>query len=311
MLLKSVAVRLPAYYLTICAGLYFMQHRLLFPAPATFPRTTPAVSGLPFEDLRIPVNAADHLHAWWIPAATSRQVVLVFHGNGYVMEEMVGDELTCLREIGVNLMLTDYRGYGLSSNLNPNETTVNEDAEAALSYLLHERRIPIGDVIVLGRSIGSGPATQLARNHSGLGGVILESPFSSIDDAAAGIWYFRILPIGLLLRTHFDNLSNIGSVRSPLLIVSGTADTLTPQWMAEKIFAHAHQPRQLYLVQGAGHDDLLFTGGSALTQVLQKFVQEREEFGMYGQFRPTTSRSLHDHVTGGNRQHPPAAASGR
>jgi fermentation-respiration switch protein FrsA (DUF1100 family) len=273
--LKSVAVRIPAYYLTICAGLYFMQHKLLFPSPATFPRTTPAVKGLPFEDLRIPVGGGERLHAWWIPAAaTSRQVVLVFHGNGYVMEEMVGDELASLHEIGANLMLTDYRGYGLSSDLRPNETTLNEDAEAALGYLLRERHIPIGDVIVLGRSIGSGPATQLARNHSGLGGLILESPFTSIDDAAARIWYYRIFPIALLLRSHFDNLSKIVSVGSPLLIVSGTADTLTPKWMAEKIFANAHQPKQLYMVQGAGHDDLLFTGGSALIQVLRKFVRE-------------------------------------
>lgn len=168
----------------------------------------------------------------WIPAA-STQVVLVFHGNGYVMEEMVGDELGCLREIGASLLLNDYRGYG-----GPDETTVNEDAEAALNYLLRDRRIARSDVIVLGRSIGSGPATQLARNHAGLGGLILESPFSSIDD------------------------------------VSGTADTLTPKWMAEKIFAQAHQPKQLYLVEGAGHDDLLMTGGRSLTQLLQKFVRE-------------------------------------
>jgi len=58
------------------------------------------------------------------------------------------------------------------------------------------------------------------------------------------------------------------------LIVSGTTDTLTPTWMAEKIFAQANQPKQLYIVPGAGHDDLLTTGGNELTQVLRRFVQE-------------------------------------
>ena len=58
----------------------------------------------------------------------------------------------------------------------------------------------------------------------------------------------------------------------PLLIVSGTADTLTPNWMAERLFAKANQPKQLYLVPKAGHNDLLSLGGNELTQVLRKFV---------------------------------------
>jgi fermentation-respiration switch protein FrsA (DUF1100 family) len=104
--------------------------------------------------------------------------------------------------------------------------------------------------------------------------LILESPFSSIDDAVRAFWYFRIYPTASMLRTHFDNLAKISSVHVPLLIVSGTADLLTPQWMAGKIFAQAHQPKQLYLVPGAGHNDLLSTGGNALTEVLGKFIRE-------------------------------------
>lgn len=278
--LRSVVIRLAAYpaiaYLTTSALLYLWQDKLIFPAPETFENTTPAASGLQFEDLRISVNAKDYLHAWWVPAALpSAKVIVAFHGNGYVLEDMVGDEVANLYEIGANLMLIDYRGYGLSSTrISPNESTVDEDAETTLNYLLRSRRIPIASVFVLGRSIGSGPATHLALKNPRLGGLILESPFSSIDDAAASSWYFRIFPIGLILRTHFDNLSKISSVRAPILIVSGTVDALTPTWMAAKIFAQAHQPKQLYLVPGAGHNDLLTTGGVALKQVLQKFVQE-------------------------------------
>jgi fermentation-respiration switch protein FrsA (DUF1100 family) len=278
--LRSIVIRLTAYpaiaYLTVGAFFYFQQDKLLFPAPKAFEKKTPADSGLRFEDLRISMNAKDYLHGWWIPAAIpSSKVILVFHGNGYVLEDMVTDEIANLHEIGANLMLVDYRGYGLSTLISPNETTVNEDAAASLSYLVRHRMIPVGNVFVLGRSIGSGPATYLALKNRGLGGLILESPFSSIDDAASGFWYFRIYPSGLILRTHFDNLSKISSVWTPLLIVSGTADALTPTWMADKIFAQAHQPKQLYLVAGAGHNDLLTAGGNGLTQVLQNFVQEK------------------------------------
>ncbi len=263
-------------YLSIGLFFYFQQAKLLYPAPKIFEKRTPTDCGLQFEDLRIPVNARDHIHSWWIPAAApSDKVILVFHGNGYVLEDMVSDEMVRLRRIGANLMLVDYRGYGSSTPVSPNEKTIYEDARAALDYLLRDRMIPSGNIFVLGRSIGSGPATYLAANNHRLGGLILESPFSSIDDAAAEFWYFRIYPLGLVLRTHFDNVTSIGLVETPVLVVSGTADTLTPAWMAEKIFARAREPKRLYLVAGAGHNDLLAVGGIALDQVLRTFVIDR------------------------------------
>jgi pimeloyl-ACP methyl ester carboxylesterase len=233
--------------------------------------------GLRFEDLRIPVIAGDHLHAWWIPAAVpTDQAILVFHGNGYVLEDMAGDEIAGLHRIGANLLLIDYRGYGSSTPIDPNETTVNRDAEASLDYLLRVRMIAPGKVWLLGRSIGSGPATDLAMKNRRLGGLILESAFSSIDDAAAGFWYFRIYPLALMLRTHFDNLTKISSVRVPVLIICGTADTLTPASMAEKLFAQANQPKQIYLVPGGGHDDLWLSGGIALERELRGFIGRAE-----------------------------------
>jgi pimeloyl-ACP methyl ester carboxylesterase len=282
-MIRSILTRLLAYlaiaYTTAIACLYFWQDRLLFPVREAFGKASPMDDSAKFEDLQISVNTRDHLHAWWIPAAEpTGKVLLVFHGNGYALEDMVGDELPKLRESGANLLLVDYRGYGSSTRISPHETTVNEDAEAAFDYLVRSRsllgRIAMDNVFVLGRSIGSGPATYLARRHQGLGGLILESPFSSIEDAAANFWCFRIFPLEQILRTHFDNLSAISSVRAPVLIVSGTADTLTPSWMAEKILARANEPKQLYLVQGAGHDDLLSVGGRALADVLRKFIQE-------------------------------------
>jgi len=177
------------------------------------------------------VGTAGYLHAWWIPSVrgtAARNAVLVFHGNGYVIDEMVWSELAELRAIEADLLLIDYRGYGSSTPVRPSEATVQDDARAALRYLLVDRHVPLGDVFILGRSIGSGPATDLAERNPGIAGLILESPFTSIDDAAARLWAIRIFPVGLLLRSHFDNLSKIGSVQTRVLIVSGTDDTLTP-----------------------------------------------------------------------------------
>lgn len=275
--IRSAAIALTVVvvvYLSAAVLLYCKQSKFLFPAPENYTKATPADSRIRYEDLRIPVNSTDYIHAWWIPNATSaRQVILFFHGNGYVVEDMVGTELEKLLLIGANLLVVDYRGYGLSTQLTPNELTVDEDAEAALRYLLQTRSIRAADVFVLGRSVGSGAATHLAGRNPGLGGLILESPFTSIDDAAAEApWYLRIFPVGVILRSHFDNLSKIGTVRSPVLIVAGSADTLTPPEMAQRLLAKANQPKSLYLVQNAGHNNLPMVGGEALVSALRKFL---------------------------------------
>jgi len=91
-------VRLPALllvlYVAACAFFYFSQDRMTFPAPTTYPRATPLDAGVPFEDLHIPVNGSEQIHGWWVPAASSSsKILLVFHGNGYVLEQTVAEEM--------------------------------------------------------------------------------------------------------------------------------------------------------------------------------------------------------------------------
>lgn len=262
-------------YIFLGLLLYFEQGSLLFPAPKVYPKATPADAGLLFEDLRIPVSRTDFVHAWWIPFSSSDKVVLIFHGNGYVLEEMATSEAVLLHEVGANLLLVDYRGYGGSSSISPSESSIQEDAGAALSYLQGVRNVPAGHIYVLGRSIGSGPATQLAVENPSLGGLILESPFSSIDDAARELPVTRIYPLRWMLRAHFDNVSKIDSVKIPLLVIAGTEDTLTPIRMAEAVFERANQPKQFERISGAGHNDLLSVAGQRLVIWLRDFVGRR------------------------------------
>ncbi|MDQ2841217.1 MAG: alpha/beta hydrolase [Acidobacteriota bacterium] len=195
--------------------------------------------GLPFEDLHIPVAHTGRVHAWRIPAAMqSEKAVLVLQGNGYVLEGMICEEVSALHEIGANVPIIDGRGYGFSTSISPDELSIVEDERAALEYLVRERNIAVRNLFMLGRSIGSGPAPELAYETKALRGLILESPFSSIEAAApATFWFSRLYSLRLLLRTDFDNLSKIGSIRTPLLVVAGTADALTPVPMARATFA--------------------------------------------------------------------------
>jgi pimeloyl-ACP methyl ester carboxylesterase len=274
-LIKTLLSALILIYLGFGALFYFQQDQMTFPAPTQYPKATPTDAGLTFEDLHIPVTGTQQIHAWWIPATQpTEKVLLMFHGNGYVLEQMAGaaGELVPLHHLGPNLLLVDYRGYGSSSPGTPNETRVYEDARAALGYLLNQRHLRIHNVILMGRSIGTGPATQLALEHPDAGGLILESAFTSVPQAAKAIWYLRAFPLSLFIHNRFDNLSKIGSVHVPVFVTVGTEDTLTPQDMAQALFQHANQPKQLYLVPGANHNGIVMTGGKALETQISAFI---------------------------------------
>jgi len=278
-ILRTTVTTLLSVLLLIYVGFgalfYFQQDQMTFPAPSKYTNTTPADVGIAFEDLHIPVVGSQQVHAWWIPASQpSDKVLLVFHGNGYVLEQTAGPagELLPLHRLGLNLLLVDYRGYGSSSPGTPNETRVYEDARAALSYLLTQRQVRIHNVIFVGRSIGTGPATQLALEHPDAGGLMLVSAFTSVPDAAKAIWYLRAFPLSLFIHNRFDNLSKIGSVRVPVFLTVGANDTLTPPEMTIALFQQINQAKRLYLVPGADHNGIVTEGGQPLEYQMTGFL---------------------------------------
>ncbi len=261
-------------YLTVGVFYWTQQEKFLFPAPLEVTAATPRDVHLPFEDVRILVGSGGFIHGWWIPQSpVAARTCVVFHGNGYTLGDMVFSELPSLRRLGVNLLLVDYRGYGRSSAIRPNEGTVFADADATLAWLLNVKGIGISDLFMMGRSIGSGPATYLAERNPKVAGLILLSPFSSIDEAARGVSYLRVFPVSQMLRTHFDNGSRIGSVSAPVFITVGGEDTLTPPSMARKLFDRARQPKRLVVVPHADHNDLIERGGAMLENALREFVK--------------------------------------
>ncbi|HEY4951313.1 MAG TPA: alpha/beta hydrolase [Candidatus Acidoferrales bacterium] len=267
-------VVLAVIYVSACAFFSLQQDQMTFPAPREYATATPLNASIPFEDLHIPVNGSEQIHAWWIPASSaSGKVLLVFHGNGYVLEQAARGELVPLHALGTNLLMIDYRGYGSSSPGSPNEKRVYEDARAAFSYLTVQRRVRAQDIIFLGRSIGSGPAVEMAKEHPEAGGLILISAFTSTIDSAKTIWFLRPFPLSLLSHNRFDNLSKMDAVHLPVFIAVGTEDRLTPPAMARALFRRANEPKRFYLSPGADHNGMLSTEVTALEAQISAFLQ--------------------------------------
>lgn len=178
--------------------------------------------------------------------------VLYLHGN----YRNIGNNLehtARLHQLGFNVLLADYRGYGKSSGGKPSESKVYEDAEAAWQYLLKQRAADPRQTFIYGHSLGGAIAINLAVHHPEAAGLITESTFTSMQAEAEVNYGF--LPIGWLLNQRFESLQKVPELKIPVLFIHGTWDKKIPVSMAKQLYAAAPQPKTLVLIEGGEHNN--------------------------------------------------------
>jgi len=229
---------------------------------------TPAAVGLDYEEVRFAAADGTQLHGWYLPGAAGRPVVLFCHGNAGNISHRLAS-LRLLRGLGAGVFIFDYRGYGESAGT-PSEEGTYADARGALAWLAKRGWAP-KDLIYAGESLGAAVALQIALEQPP-GGVVLEAPFTSI--AAMGRHHSPLLYLllGWLLDVRYDNLTKIGRLASPLLIIQGEADDIVPPAMARRLYEAARDPKTLRLIPGAGHNDLHFAGGDYYRAAWRDFL---------------------------------------
>jgi uncharacterized protein len=242
-LLGKFAIGIATFIIALTALLFFFQRQLIFPAPQTVLAAPP--SGYRFVETRTADGLA--LRAAFREAAPGKPTLLFFHGNA---DSISGADAAtrALVETGYGAMLVEYRGYGGNPG-SPSEAGFYADAEAAMAWLARQGIAPANTVIV-GNSIGSGPATEMAVRHQPAA-LVLISGFASLPIAASDV--FRVLPTMLLLRDRFDNAAKIGRVRGPILILHGDADTIVRPHHADLLSDAAPKATRI-IVPGAGHE---------------------------------------------------------
>ncbi|HEY9642306.1 MAG TPA: alpha/beta hydrolase [Coleofasciculaceae cyanobacterium] len=267
----AFGILLGIVYLTACAFLYFWQTRMLF-FPSAQIQTTPEVFHLDYEEVWITVQPGEWLHGWWIPAESPQApVVLHFHGNAINIGANV-DQADRFHQLGLSVLLMDYRGYGQSRGKFPHEKQVYADAEIMWNYLTRDRQIPPQQIVLFGHSLGGAIAIELAIHHPQAAALIVESSFTSIRHMVDRTMNLSFFPVNLLLTQHFNSIDKVKALQMPVLFIHGTADTRTLPDMTEDLYAAAPHPKQLYLVPVAAHNDVAMIGGDAYLAVVQKFL---------------------------------------
>ncbi len=244
-------------YLYLCVTYAIHQREYQYTLGGT--RSTPeAAAAAGFTEVKIATADGERLDGWWRPPpATERGVVLFLHGTPGTVPDQVW-RLDQLKQSGLGILAIDWRGYGGSTG-DPTELGLRADARAGFDFI--RAAAPQSKIAVFGESLGTGPAVALACDRP-VAGVLLNAPYASVRR----LFELRGLPIPYrwLMKDPFDSEALIGGVTAPLLILHGTDDPAIPVAEAHRLYDAAHEPKMIFIADGAGHLDAWEGGGERL-----------------------------------------------
>jgi fermentation-respiration switch protein FrsA (DUF1100 family) len=246
---------------------YIFQSRFLY-----FPTRTisadPDSVGLQFEDVSLVTSDGVRLAGWFIPCNDARGVILFCHGNAGNISHRL-DSIMTFHRLGMDVFIFDYRGYGESEG-KPTESGTYQDVEAAWQYLIEERKIGPNRIIVFGRSIGGSIAAWLAQQHRP-GGLILESTFTSLRDAAATTYHFPL--IKWFVRFDYNTAEYLTGVDCPVLVVHSRDDEIMSFSHGQQLYELATEPKVFLEITGT-HNEGFITSGRHYEEGLDTFISE-------------------------------------
>lgn len=215
-------------------------------------------------------DRGDEIHGLYWPPPQGRPTFLFLHGNAQSVYEwgLIYEELA---QAEAGLLLIDYPGYGKSGG-SPSEEGLYAAGRAALNWLIEDQHLDEKMIVVFGKSLGGGVATAIAQGRD-VGGVILESTFRSISSVLSLL--LPVVPPGAQLTgENYDSISRIEKIKAPILVIHGTEDELIPLAEGQALYERANQPKQLYLVQRATHNDVSLVAGLQYGIKLREWLDE-------------------------------------
>ncbi len=243
-------------WLGIVLVLFAFQRSFLY-HPADNPETPEALGVGEMRVVEFVTADGLKLFAWYAESAAAETPVLVlYHGNAGTLA-MRAFKARAFLDAGFGVMLVEYRGFGGNPG-RPTEQGLYEDGRAARRWLAAQG-VPPERQILYGESLGTGVAVQMAIEEPPAA-VVLEAPYTSITDVAAGI--YPIVPVRLLTWDRYDSLSKIAGLKAPLLVVHGHRDRVVPFALGQRLFEAAPEPKRSVFLPQADHNSLYDWGAA-------------------------------------------------
>lgn len=261
-------ITLIAAYGILVLLVYLLQPRLLF-MPNFQGReltATPAQAGLSYRDVTLSTEDGESLHGWWLPHDQPRATLLFFHGNAGNISHRL-DSLKIFHELGLQVFIIEYRGYGQSSG-KPSEPGLYRDARAAWDWLVGQQGVAGEDIVLFGRSLGGAVAAELATEVDAAG-LIVESAFTSVPNIAAELYWW--LPVRWLSRLQFDAAAHVRRSQLPVLVVHSRDDEIIPFAHGQRLHEIAGERGTLLEIRG-GHNTGFIESGERYRAGLDRFI---------------------------------------
>ena len=192
------------------------------------------------------------------------KTIIYFHGNAGTLENRI-HKLNHFKDMEVNFLIIAWRGFSGNEG-KPTENGLYLDGMSAVNWIL-DQGVKEEDIILYGESLGTGIATEIAQ-HKNFAGVILETPFTSMINAAKE--FYPYIPVNLLLKDRYENYKKIKNINIPILIMHGEQDTIVPFKMGKKMYQLANEPKYSYFTK---HDDHMMVFDGPMIKTLKNFIQ--------------------------------------
>ena len=251
-------------YLVINLFIYFYQRNLLY-NPSENNYLNDKIN-FNYKEIFIETDKNIKLKSWFINKDLKKfKTVVFFHGNAGNLLNRV-HKINELNKLDINILLTSWRGFSGNKG-KPSEKNLYYDAQQIIDWL-KVQGLDNKDIVLYGESLGTGVATELASKNN-FGGIILESPFTSMVDTAK--IYYPYLPVNFLLKDRYDSKSKINDIKTPILIMHGKMDNIVPQQMGLELFEKANNPKYSYFPED---DDHMMNYNEQLLNKIKLFINK-------------------------------------
>lgn len=241
-----IAVSLTSILVFVLCSIWFGQRYLVF-MPSKDVLATPAMVGLSYESVEIETADGVTVRGWFVPTENPRGSVVYCHGNGGNIGGRV-PHVEAMHELGLNVLIFDYRGYG-DSDGKPSEQGTYADAEAAYDFLAARPEVDPERIVIWGRSLGGAVALYLATKRESKG-LVLESTFTSLSDVGKSLYPF--LPVKAVLRFDYPSAERIVTLDDtlPILIAHAEEDSIVPYSHGQRLYDLAPDNKRFVELRG-------------------------------------------------------------
>ena len=250
------------FYLFILTYTYIFQRKLLYhPIENNYPGDQLLAK---IEKVKVKTKDNIELLSWFHNKNLEKyKTILFFHGNAGALDNRI-HKINHFKHMDVNFLIVAWRGFSGNEG-QPTEVRLYEDGKSAVRWL-NNKGILDKDIIIYGESLGTGIAVEIAQNKN-FAGIILESPFTSMVEAAKTKYPY--LPVRLLLKDKYESDKKIKNIISPILIMHGKVDQIVPFYMGKKMYEIANEPKYSYF---SNYDDHMMEYNENMLKTLKTFI---------------------------------------